>query len=236
MNVAVTQQDACALELMERVLRNGNSLAPEYPLVFGDEAPGRLVVCEENGEVRSTCAILDRDLVTAHASIRAGMIGSVSTHPDHRGKGYASRVLDQAEDELRESGCMFSLLWADDPAFYAKRGYVEIGAENDFLLDVSSLSKLPPCDDVRPIEERDIQQVHSLYARHPERVERTAQETASLIFSPGMEVLVRENAGQVVGYSCLGRGDDMRGVIHEWGGRPEDLRLYLAYFDEVESI
>ncbi|MEM7518028.1 MAG: GNAT family N-acetyltransferase, partial [Planctomycetota bacterium] len=120
----ITIKDACsnAQSLMERVMRDGESLEPEYPLIFREEMAGRVVSVEAKGKVRSACGILARDLLMPTAKLRAGMIGSVSTDPDHRRQGLASRLLDAAEDGLREEGCLFALLWADDPVFYEKRG------------------------------------------------------------------------------------------------------------------
>ena len=203
---------------MATVLREGKSVEAEYPLVFGDGACGRVVVVEEEGEVRSTCAILPRTLIMPHASIRVGMIGSVSTDSKFRGRGLATRLLERAEDELRAEGCLFSLLWADSEGFYAKRGYQRIGSEMDFVIGESVLNKLPSNDGVRLFEEQDFAQIHGLYTRHPEHVERTSTETKAMLDSPGMEVLVQEKGDQIVAYTCLGRGDDMSNVVHEWAG------------------
>jgi hypothetical protein len=52
-----------------------------------------------------------------------------------------------------------------------------------------------------------------------------------LLAIPGMDVLVRERQGEVVAYSCLGRGGDLQEVVHEWSGPVEDvlalLRMHL---------
>ncbi len=204
-------------------MRAGAPLDAEYPLVFGSEAPGRIVVVEEEGEVRSTCAVLVRDLVTPRASLRVGMIGSVSTDPDFRGRGLATKALLAAEELLKQEGCLFSLLWADSEEFYLKRGYQRIGSEIDFAIGAEHLKQLPMSAGVRIYEPEDARQVHSLYVRHPERVERSQSETASLLTTPGMEVLVNEDSGQIHAYTCLGRGGDMGNVIHEWGGTPESV-------------
>lgn len=223
----IREENSSAVELMERVLREGAPIREEYPLVFGDEAPGRIVTIEEDGEVRSTCAILVRDLITPHVSFRIGLVGSVSTHPDHRGRGLATRVLAAAEDELRAEGCLFSLLWADDPGFYARRGYQEIGTELDYVIRPKLSKKFPSSEEVRPADPKDLMAVHSLYMRHDQRIERTPGETERLMATPGMEMLVKEDTGEVVAYSCMGRGADMQGVVHEWAGAPEHVAACL---------
>ena len=230
MKVKTREECGQASALMASVLRPSAlvdgvdaSFESEYPLVFGEDAPGRIVVVEEEGGVRSTCAILARDLVTPDARIRIGMIGSVSTDSEYRGRGLASRVLEAAEQQLREEGCLFSLLWADEEEFYQKRGYQRIGTEVDFVMLPEQIKQHSVSEQVRILEPGDGSYVHGLYARHPERVERTLRETEALLETPGMEVLVCENAGQVVAYTCLGRGGDMSNVIHEWGGSAEHV-------------
>jgi len=223
--VKVETREECseALALMANVLREGEAFEAEYPLVFGAGSKGRVIVVEEEGVVRSTCAVLIRELITPNASLRVGMIGSVSTDPDHRGRGLATSAIEAAEEYFTEQGCIFSLLWADSEEFYLKRGYQRIGSEIDFAIGLEQLKSLPSCENVRIFTEDDLQQVHSLYTRHPERVGRQVSETASLLGTPGMEVLVNEDAGQIVAYACVGRGGDMANVIHEWGGEPKSL-------------
>src|SRR2546422_286103 len=75
-------------------------------------------------------------------------------------------------------------------------------------------SKLPRSDGARPLVLRDVPAVHALYRRHTTRVERSAAETAALLDCPRMSCLVRQRAGQVVAYACMGRGRDLADVIH----------------------
>ena len=223
MNVETRVDCEHATALMAAVLRGGESVEPEYPLVFGPDGPGRVVVLEEDGEVRSTCAILVRTLVTPMATLRVGMIGSVSTAEEHRGRGYATRLLEQAEEELRREGCLFTMLWADSEDFYVRRGYQRIGSEVDIVVGAEQLKKLPPADNVRLLEEDDLDHLYVLYSRHTERVERSSHEMRAMFDAPGMETLVHCESDQVTAYACLGRGGDMQNVIHEWGGSPEGV-------------
>ncbi|MEL6908063.1 MAG: hypothetical protein AAFP22_21825, partial [Planctomycetota bacterium] len=74
---ALADPRAAALELMERVLRDGRPMAAEYPLVFGPNATGEIEVAEADGRPASACAWLRRDLVTPDATIPAAFVGSV---------------------------------------------------------------------------------------------------------------------------------------------------------------
>ena len=224
MKVVVRDGPGDALPLMERVHSGGLPLAEEYPLVFQPDAPGRVVVAEEEGRVLSTCAVLERvlhfpDASGVERSLPVGLIGSVTTAEEARGRGLASAVLDRAEAELAARGCALALLWADDPSFYERRGYRQVGAELDFLIGHELASSLPPSGSVTSLQPGDEGALHELYSAHGRRAGRSPEETRALLATPGMTTAVaRDAAGRPDGYACLGRGHDLEGVVHEWGG------------------
>ena len=218
MSVDTVHKTIGARRLMERVLRSGQPIDAEYPLVFDAAGPGKLVAVERDGEVRSACSILVRELVMPRACVRAGFVGSVVTDPEYRERGLASEVLIAAEHELRRAGTWIALLWADSAEFYTARGYHEISSEIDVVIPLELVAHLPPPRNVRERRPEDDEAIHALYVRHPERVERTPEETHALLGSPEMEVLVCERWGRIHGYTCLGRGKDFTDVVHEWAG------------------
>lgn len=236
MHVAVHESSQPAEALMRTVLRRGRPIAGEYPLVFDPAAPGRVVTVEDApGTVLSACAILVRELVTPAARFQAGLVGSVATDPVHRGRGYAGAALASSEEVFAREDCLFALLWADDPAYYQRRGYVPIGAELDAMILPETVHRLPAADGIRPACPGDAAAIHALYVAHPERVSREERETAALLGGPGMTSLVLERDGGVVAYACRGRGEDLRGTIHEWGGGAEDVLALVRAQAEQEG-
>jgi GNAT superfamily N-acetyltransferase len=216
------QRDASgARRLFELVLREGGPIAPEFPLLFEEASahPARaFATIEQDGEVRSACALLSRELVLPDLRLPIGLIGSVATHPDWRGRGFAARVLERAEEELASAGAALAILWADDKGFYERRGWRAFGSEHDFVIHADLAAALPAADGCRPRAAADDEALHELYLAHPERVGRTLDETRALLACPNMEVLVCERWQRVVAYACLGRGQDFANAIHEWGG------------------
>jgi hypothetical protein len=136
-------------------------------------------------------------------------------------------VLAAAEQELARRGALLAILWGDDAEYYEKRGWRKIGWEIDFTIPPGCAENLPEPAGVRERTREDDGQIHELYERHPERVGRTAAETSALLACPEMEVLVVERWGRVAGYTCLGRGADLRNVVHEWAGDAQALLALL---------
>lgn len=231
--------------LMASALRGASGFDAEYPTVFGPRARGCVVRDVADGRVRSACAILVRDLRAPGGALRVGLIGSVATASADRGRGLATNVLERAERELARRGCVASLLWADDETFYGARGYARVGCEEDFVLGHEVRGRLPQVRGVRPARAEDAAAIHRLYREHPRRALRTQRETAALLAAPGMRVLVHEAeranddehgaaTRDVDAYLCLGRGGDLVGAAHEWGGDPDALlRLLRAALDDA---
>jgi GNAT superfamily N-acetyltransferase len=223
MNHATTTEKDAALRLMESVLRDGRPMAAEYPLVFEADAPGHVEIVEHDGEAASTCAWIARTLVAGSTRVPAALVGSVATAAEHRGKGLGTVALQRATNAAAADGAAISLLWADDPAWYQERGWVPFGSENIFVVEEANAFLLPDPVGIRPIEARDHAAVHALYEEHASRVERTRAETAAMLAVPGMDAYVCEHDGKITGYACMGRGEDLDGVVHEWGGSPEGV-------------
>ena len=213
-------------------------LAREYPLVFDERFGGRTLEIVRDGAVRSACAVLARDFHVAGLTLRAGLIGSVATDPAWRGKGLATELLAEAERTLRAQGCLFSLLWAEDPDFYLARGYAPFASEDDYLLVSELIPLLPEPSGVRELAPGDAPFLRRLHARHAAHIERSEAEFAALLAIPGMRVLVRERAASPghpplpVAYACLGRGRDLPDTIHDWAGECDDvLALVRAHLE-----
>lgn len=230
MSVTIRDCAAHSEDLMRTVLRDGAPIAEEYPLIFRPEFSGRVVTLEEPGSgALATCALLVREARAGETRFRMGLIGSVATDPEHRGRGHASRVLARAEEEAAQAGCVCTLLWADEPGFYERRGYSPIGTEIDAVLTDADLRSLPEPTGVREARTQDGPRLHELYSGHSSRLERSLPEMQALLEIPGMSTLVRTGSDGLLAcaYACVGRGADLHNVVHEWGGPVDDVLALL---------
>jgi predicted acetyltransferase len=81
-------------------------------------------VVAEDGEIRSHVGVHPIESVTAGLPLSIGGIGAVSTAPEARGKGYMTRLLDHAIDEMRRLDYPVSWLAGD------RQRYNTFGWEN----------------------------------------------------------------------------------------------------------
>ncbi len=113
------------IELMCLVFRpKGHERYRQYmdgdPLYQRDQS--RVVVVD--GRVVATLRVWDKQLRVGSTPVRFGGIGNVCTHPDARGKGYATAMMEEAVGYMTESGYPISCLFTDaGNRFYHRMGY-----------------------------------------------------------------------------------------------------------------
>lgn len=219
-------------------LRDGRHgrLEAEYPVSLASEALDTHRVVYREGAPLSHAMYR---CVTAYAPepVRVGMIGLVYTDPAWRGRGLAARCIESCCEALEYEGAVAALLWSDKPAFYARMGFESFGVESRWLLDATSCRAVREASESHSPErlvdvaaEPDWPRMEALYADKSHRIERSPGDLERLAKAPESICVVARRAGRVVAYAALGRGDDFRGVIHEWAGAPGDV---LACFEAL---
>ncbi|MFN9441588.1 MAG: GNAT family N-acetyltransferase [Planctomycetota bacterium] len=194
-----------------------------WPQLYRSDGKGRFFVVTDGDELIGHCATR---IVTMHGAtgpFAACLVGSVATAPDRRGEGVATAVLTAAL-AANAGDAAHALLWAEQPGLYARLGFVP-GTSEDFLL--LARRPLPHQPGVRLMTVADHPAAHALHQQKPLRVERDAATMSGLLTTPGMNALVLERDGQVVAYACCGKGADLQGHWHEFGGDDADVGLLL---------
>ena len=128
---------------------NTDALKGLWKTVFGDPdsfidaffrivySPDRCRYLEEDGEIVSALYWFD----CSYEGGKLAYIYAVATHPEHRGKGLASRLLQQTHEQLKAQGYAGAVL---KPAkglfpFYERLGYVTSGFIRRFYAESSNV-------------------------------------------------------------------------------------------------
>lgn len=121
-----------AVELQRLVFRprEGASALERYRTYVREDPSYRLGqtrVVVEGGRLVGHLRVWDRQIRVRGALLRAGGIGSVLTHPDFRGRGYARALMRDTERYLREAGYDLGLLFTIiGTPFYSALGWTPI--------------------------------------------------------------------------------------------------------------
>ncbi len=121
-----------------------------------------------DGRIVSTVWVIPRDVRWCGGSMTLGGIGNVVTHPDYRGRGYATRLMADAMGFMRERGYPLALLRTEIPDYYARLGW-EVWSEQWWRIPIDA--DLPGGDGkyrVRSFRSRDLDSVIDLYERFSE--------------------------------------------------------------------
>jgi len=207
-----------------------------WPQLYRSDGHGRFFALFDGDRLVSHCACRIVPLHGQGGAVRAALLGSVATAPEHRGKGLASQVLAAAIADC-EADADHVLLWAERPDLYARHGFVP--GEADACLLIARLPH-PDLAGVRFVEVRDHDRLHELHEQKPWRVARARGEMSGLLTTPGLCTVVRERDGVVVAYACCGKGADLQGHWHEVGGSDDEVAALLPaamhHVEQVEAV
>jgi predicted GNAT family acetyltransferase len=112
-------------------------MVTDSPQAFGDTATSTLARSEEEwrswAENAAQLYVEDGDVIVAAATVRFDdreghwMVNGVWTHPDYRGRGYASRLVERCIAEARRQGATELFLSVRDTQAAAQHVYESLG-------------------------------------------------------------------------------------------------------------
>lgn len=230
------------LTLLGSVLRPGDpvSLAAEQPAIFGPAATGHICSIESGDEIVAGAACVARTLSTPRGRMKIGLIGSVATDPSARKQGHGAAAVDACEQYLLHQGCSTVLLWADVPDFYQKRGYIFAGTE--YLFSLPPLDGWTSNGSVERYQSDDLHSVEGIRIRESAHSDRPRAESALHYESAGTEVYVYRPAAsdnitnRITAYAAFGRGGDLAGTVHEFGGSVAGIISILQQIIQIHQL
>ncbi|MBD3221522.1 GNAT family N-acetyltransferase [bacterium] len=205
-------------------------VADDFPVILGaDNLAGMIGIRGDAGWIAGLAA-LTRTFTTTAGPVEVAGLGSVVTHPDHRGQGLSSRLQRAMVERLAAAGTPLAVLWTDQPEIYAGRGFQAAGWE--FHLDLGPLAShgsWPPDAGYRPVDgAAAAADLAALYDRHPLRTRRLAGDHAALYGMPGTTIRALVRDGRIEAFACCGKGIDFPGYVAEWAGAAMDVLPLLG--------
>lgn len=100
-----------------------------------------------------------------HVPLRTAGVGNVYTDPNHRRKGYAAAVMQDALALMVEQGAHLSLLH-DTSGYFGRFGFTPVWPEYQLVFSSEQAAALPQLLKLRPPNPEDVPQIAHLYERH----------------------------------------------------------------------
>lgn len=175
-------------------------------------------------ELASCAGMRFCDLKTPIGILPVAIIGAVATHPEWRGLGLASDLVDFLTNEAKKKGAALCLLWGSNHELYRRLDFELCGIQV-----VSPLSNL----DLSTSTVETIKRGWNffLFQRLKQREQGLAlgdQDLSWYSLHKNVEWFWTGPQEYPTAYAAYGRGIDLKNMVHEWGGNPEDLKHILA--------
>jgi len=133
------------------------------------------LVLEAEGRIVSHVGGYPLELVVGPARVMTAGVGGVGTHPEARGKGYMSRLLEESIPRWRERGWALSGLWGDRQR-YGSFGWETCGLKYTVSVSRRSLERngiqAAPIEEVDPRDPTVVERVRALHSTLVYRAER----------------------------------------------------------------
>ncbi len=217
---------------LDHWLRPGSSVscAQDLPLLVGDAARSHRVIVTVNRRPVSHAAMLTHTYrFLDGGELRVGIIGAVATDPAHRSRGYGRQCLETLQRQALEDGHHLVVLWDETGSgWYERFGFRRAGQEMLHLCVREDVTGALRQGWVRPMEHRDVPAVARLHRRGRAFVKRGDDDWRRLLTIPRMTGWVLERQQTVEAYGFVGKGNDLEGCLHEWGGAGLTLPILVA--------
>lgn len=209
------------------------SITSEYPLAFSPANLNNIRIIKENDEVLAHAVMRPVIIKTPAGLFKAGALGSVVTSEDHRNQGLSTKTLESCLEAARGHGCDFAILWTNLYDFYRRLGFELAGTELSVVIDRDIVA---PAQGLRFLDSSKVaaDAIHRLYSQHTVTSLRTLEDTRRYLQIPNTRVYTAwDDKNMLKAYAIEGKGADLNGYIHEWGGGVSSL---LPLFNHVRQI
>ncbi|OGG46158.1 MAG: hypothetical protein A3F84_26120 [Candidatus Handelsmanbacteria bacterium RIFCSPLOWO2_12_FULL_64_10] len=234
---------AGVLDLANLVLRTLNtpegrparwpSIGFDYPHVFHPGNLENIRVFVRRGRVVCSVGICPGIVRTPRGDLSVGGICALATHPEYRGRGLGTRIMEDAHRKMRADGHHIGLLSTLIQDFYRKLGWESGGRQRVFMFDRGNIGLLPEPEGLEVTEDwrPRIEELNRLRLREPVTSIRDSDRFRLLMERRTNRVFVGAREGSVVAYAGISGA-----TVQEYAGAREEVACLLrAVFDRLDD-
>ncbi len=218
------------------------SVTEEYPTVFNlaNLHNFRIIKDKESSEILSHAVIKPIIVKTRRGIFKVGCLGSVVTNEKHRNQGLSQNVIKDCLEEIKNQNCDFAILWTNLFDFYRKMGFELAGTEVSFLIDrpllVPKINAEHPSLRIIQDNKVDPAALYRVYSQHSVTSVRSLDDFDKFLKIPNSRLYTAwSTTGKLEAYAVEGKGADLQGYIHEWGGSVDAMTSLLSHIRGVND-
>lgn len=161
-------------------------------------------VCEEDGKIIATAGNIIREIQLGKEFYKFSNVGTVSTLPEHQGKGCMSMMMKEIDKENIEQNVVFSILTGDRKRYnyfgYEKAGFVYKLTINKKLLNVKECPEISVSEYKGKNEDKIL---YEIYLQNSQTNLRESEDFSLKLKSRKHKVFVIKIADEIDGYFTL---------------------------------
>lgn len=225
------------VDFLNKKLRAESSwpITAEYPTALAPSNIHNMRIISDGEKVLSHAVLKPLIVKTPQIIFKVGAIGSVVTDQDHQGQGLSSQLIYNCIELAKEQNCDMAILWTNLYDFYRKFGFELCGTEVSVIFEEEFQV---PDQGLRFSSDNKIssEAIHRLYSQHTVGSIRNPEDTKKFLSIPQTKVYTAWEAnGTLAAYAIEGKGADLTGYIHEWGGGVSKLMSLLSYIRRTKK-
>ncbi len=205
------------------------SISAEYPTALVKENIHNIRIIKDGDKVLSHAVIRPMILKTQTAIFKVATIGSVVTETSHRNQGLSKMILNDCLQQALSLNCDFAVLWTNLYDFYRQLNFELCGYEISMIIDKDLGAELNGLKVIKGTNV-DPNAVLRLMNQHLVTSVRTADDIKKYFSIPNARIYTAWSPqGNLEAYAVEGKGADLDGYIHEWGGGVSKLLPLFNY-------
>lgn len=211
------------------------SISAEYPTALNSFNLHNMKIITEDDRILSHAVLKPLIIKSPHVIFKVGAIGSVVTDQQHRGQGLSTQILQQCINDAQKQQCDAVILWTDLYDFYRKLGFELAGSEVSFVINEQFQAQETG---LRFSSENNVspEAIFRLYNQHNVNTVRTVDDIKKYLTIPQTKVYTAWSSDNtLVAYAIEGKGADLGGYIHEWGGNVSKMLALLSYIRKTKN-
>lgn len=217
---------------------HGWSVSDEYPLAFDSKNVHNIrIITDEQKNIISHAVVKPTIVKTPYALYQVAVIGNVMTDPRYRQQGLSSQLIENCIDQAYLLKCDFAILWTDLFDFYKNFQFELAGTEVSLIINNQFTPQERRTDlKILSTSQVDPNAILRLYNLHSVTSHRTADDIRRYLQTPNSRIYTAWNKNnQIEAYAIEGKGVDLQGYIHEWGGNTSALLELFHYAHQQQG-
>ncbi len=215
-----------------------NSFATDfYPLMNPNNHSNCHIILEGNNPI-AHIGVLNAAIEIKNKLFSIAMYGGIAVDKHHRGKGLFRDLFNHIYPQYH---CALHILWSDQIDLYKRMGfYPAINLYSYSMLE----KKFKNTEQLRIVKTKlnqlkteELSQIFKLYNKPNEaRIKRDANDWNVLKKITSADLyLIKHNHDKVINYFIINKGQDLAGIIHEYGTVDNESIQVLRQFGQVWS-